>query len=194
MGKKTYVLVGVGAGLLASFLVVVLFVTTTSGWENVTLSMTSPDCTLILHAKPKSVFPPTEFEYALTVASDKGHLDLDIPDDSSGGDPVVVYALRVDPEDAPRFGAVLIDMQGHAFMLDPATLRVASFDTYRDRLELPGDAEFVAGEVARAWKRRLSVNQWRYVATFDRVRGIGWAVSRCESWFGSEANAESQSN
>ena len=194
MSKRLYLLVGIAIGVLGSTPILFSLSTrslgATGGWTDIPLWMTSPNCSLILHARAKSISPPTEFEYALTVLSGSRKLDLDIPDDSNGGDPVIVYALRSAATDEGPSTVVLVDVvgQGHAVVLDPVALRVCEFDTYRERLDLSADTKFIAAEISEAWKIHFSDAQWRYVATFDRIREAGWAVGRGDTWPAPDAN------
>ena len=125
MFRMRSLLLGVGAGVVASAAALVIFLIVSAGggsrWTHTPLWMTPPNCTLVLHARPKGVLPPTEYEYALSLFPMNRRLDVDIPDDTSGGDPLVVYAFDASPDDGTPLAILLVDILAHAMVLDPQT-------------------------------------------------------------------------
>jgi len=198
MSRKWFLLIGLGLGVVASVLGAYVWLIVNVGgplsWSHTPLSMSSPDCTVVLHTRAKSLLPPTEYEYTLSLFFDKKHMTIDIPDDSGGGDPLVVYALESTDADVDSLTALLLVMRGYAAVVDTRFARACEFETYRYHLDVREDRELIEREVMDAWEARFAVSRWRYVATFHRTREAGWVVGLHDGWTCPEEVTAAQEN
>ncbi len=180
LSKSACLLTGVLLGMALSAIALVAGFIGTFGpspWSQTRLSMSSPDCVLVLHARSKWFQPPTEYERVMVLFYAGIRFRVDLPDDPGGLVRVEVFSLDATTDSGEPISILFLDTTLGGVLVDLDTPRSTKFGIKSFNLKEDNDLKMLEDIASKAWDRPILINQWRYVASFNRWGGR-WGINR----------------